>query len=336
MFSQFNKLISSALVALLFCALPAPLFAADYNSSALTQNSPSIRYAASARHEPTFDATDLLTLQKDMLFTMERMAGILDRYSGSGFPAECDEFVSYHLLLDGRLFEMSFLDIPPSWNDIVTMTRNSGEAVVTKGEPVVLTCANGGHGSLSQHNRETARLSLNSSMQTLQQAIRGTEERGAVSAESTLENEIDNPTSNVNIDDLWRQGGHFEFNSTDLYLDMLLSQGTMRELGGLIDRVLAGNSADCAALTRMRDLINQPILFTSVPSDWKPIYNGHLDSILTALDTSGPLAALCLSGNMTADSVQVKNARFGLDQAMQTLAQWIEVIEERIEAENHL
>lgn len=287
--------------------------------------------------EDDFDAQLFLMIQKDILFSMERMVGVLDRYSGSGFPEHCDEFVSYYLIVDSLMFEFLFLDIPAEWVDIAIISLEAGTDALDKIDTVVQLCTNGGRGSLTEHNRSFARIALVQSMEKLRTGIRATEERGSVSADSLLEEIVNDPSSGADIDNLWRQGGDVAFNSTDLYLDMLLSETILEHLGGLYDRLLAGGSAECEDLLFLLDLLSEPIIFNSVPAEWVDVYNGHLNSVLTALDTSAPMGNLCASGsNVAPDAAQVQSGRYGVNQALNQLRGWINALEERIGANERL
>lgn len=348
---KLRSLFIGVLLAFIAASLPANLFTA-YSAAASTEeilDSRASQYDAYQHraaehtadtvetvHDPTFDTVEFLTIQKDILFALERMAGVLDRYSGSGFPTHCNEYVGYYLILNSESYDTFLLNAPEDWHDMAAITIEASHMTVAESKVMVQLCANGGHGSLSEHNHAATRLALDNAMALLHHAIRVTEERTGTSAESALEKAVNDPRSGVIIENLWRQSGDAEFNSTDLYLDMLLSHDILRDLSSLYDRLLAGDSAECANLATLLELLEEPVIFGNVPHEWEQVYDGHLDSILTALDTSSAIALLCKSDIITTDTLQLHNARHGVGQAYNQLEEWIKAIEERISVKHHV
>ena len=341
MISQSRKFLFGIIAALLIASVPL-ITQASSSDKQLLENQ--IRaYAAHEEdeedfddiislpdNEPEFDAAAYISLQKDFIVSMEQMGGVLDRYSGSGFPEHCDEFTSYYLAIALLSIGFIFQPTPDDWFDISELTLAANIDVLDGTAPVAELCTNGGRGSLSEHNRFAARASISRNIDKMHIAVRAAEDRSGTTGESTLEQILaDAPTR----DEIVEEFGADDFDAIFFYADTLISAEIMQEIGGWYDRILAGSSEQCGELLFLFDELSQPFIALFVPPEWEPLYMGHLNAILTVLDTSEPVLLSCIEEKQPTRT-QIENARYGVTLGLNQLYPIIQATEDRLGADS--
>ena len=339
MISTTRKFAVSFLFALLVASLPVLALASStsgerqlleqrisvYQNNDSSETAPDTPVAIPDLFIP-FDAAEFISLQKDYLFAVEKMGGALDGYNGINHTQQCDEFMLYYVLVALLSVELIFTDVPNNWADIAILTLEANTDILDASVPVVEHCSNGNRNTLSPHNRYAARAGITQGLEKLRSAIQAAESRSGVTANSTLEQILaDLPTR----DEILNETGGDDFDAAIFYVDILISAEIMEEMGGWYDRLLAGGIEQCAEFMVLYEVLSQPYLALLVPNDWVGLYNGHLNSVLTVLDTSEQIYLTCDNGKQPQKS-QVASARYGITLGLNQLYPIITETESRL------
>ncbi len=278
--------------------------------------------------EELSDEAFILTTLRDLEWTFVQMVGVLDRTPAGQYPSDCDEFYLYYDLTIILLLEILFSEPPFEFDDIYDLTFDAVLDGLIAAEPVAFLCTNGGNGYLSGHNKAAARIGLENGLERLRRIIEGGEARTGLQSESHIAELIFGEPTAEELEELIELfGGPFDVDV--FYEDLLISQEIMRSMIGWLDKLADGQTVYCSEYVLYYELLNLPTVFAVVPPDYLELYQGHLNTVLTVLDTSRPLAVFCDDGGNLSE-FNFGLARFGLDQSYNKLYSIIQEVELRL------
>lgn len=280
--------------------------------------------------ETAFSQEELvLTMLRDMEWTLVQMVGVLDRSPAGQYPEDCQEFYLYYQISVLILLDLLFTQPPDEWEDIYDLTFEAVLDGLIASEPVVFLCVNGGNGYLSEHNKGAARLGLEDTLEQVRRVIEGGEERSGIESQSQIDQFIFGEPSAEELEELIDLlGGPFDVDV--FYEDLLISREIMRSMIGWLDKLADGQTVFCAEYALYYELLNLPTVFGNVPADYIELYQQHLNTVLTVLDTSRPLIVFCDEGGNLSE-FNFGLARFGLDQSYNKLESIIREVERRLD-----
>jgi hypothetical protein len=271
----------------------------------------------------------ILTTLHDIEWSLVQMVGVLDRSPAGQYPSDCDEFYLYYQLSVSLLLEIVFSDPPFEFEDIYDLTFNAVLDGLIASEPVAFLCTNGGNGHLSAHNKEAARIGLENSRERLHRIIEGGEARTGLQTESHIAEAIFGEPTVEELEQLVDQfGGPFDVDV--FYEDLQISQEIMRSMIGWLDKLADGQTVYCSEYALYYELLNLPTVFAVVPPAYLELYQGHLNAVLTVLDTSRPLLVFCDEGGNLSE-FNFGLARYGLDQGYNRLERIIQEVTRRLD-----
>ncbi len=270
----------------------------------------------------------VLDTLRDIEWAFVQMIGVLDRSPAEQYPDDCEEFYLYYQISIVLLLDVLFSEPPFEFEDIYDLTFDAVLDGLITSEPVAFLCINGGNGHLSGHNKDAARIGLENSLERLRRIIEGGESRTGIQSESTIADFIFNEPTAEELEELADLfGGPFDVDV--FYEDLLISQEIMRAMIGWLDKLADGQTVFCSEYALYYELLNLPTVFAAVPPEYVELYQGHLNSVLTVLDTSRPLIVFCDEGGNLSE-FNFGLARFGLDKSYNRLYSIIQEVERRL------
>lgn len=265
-----------------------------------------------------YDPIPALIGMRDAEAIMVRMAGVLDRYDGNGHPEDCDDYVLYMVLL--LLFDSSFgfeaLFAPSDWEDVMLIAQEATQTAFSTNESIFYLCQNGGNDSISSHNLYAGRAGIEEALEQLRGAIRASANRLGIDPESI-------PSSIGEFIDVEPDPAEIEFiadllglnwDSEVFYEDLRITEVLLQNIGGWLDRLIAGETVGCGEYIILMQLSISPVPFLSMPDVWEPLFNEHVAIINSILDANKELIDVCVNGG-NINEFMVFKARDGVAKA---------------------
>jgi hypothetical protein len=106
------------------------------------------------------------------------------------------------------------------------------------------------------------------------------------------------------------------FDANGLYDAMLQAKSYMEQLGGSLDRAMAGEVQGCEPfVTWYNGLVAAP-LYDGVPAEWGDVYAEYDWAVSHVVETTGPVIDLCLSGGGKLNELNFGRSRMGISDAV--------------------
>ena len=304
---------------LLFILLAFTVFSSAFTPFALAQEAAPPEDVIVVVEELNYDPVPALIGMRDAEEILIRMAGVLDRYDGTGHPDDCQDFTTYSIFLS--LFEFSFqleaIFAPNEWNDVLTLAGDATTDALKATEPILLLCNNGNDDSLSAFNLAAGRDGIAKALEKLRSAIRATAERIGVdpaTVPSSIVDIIDAELSPEDIAFISDLLGFPEWDAELFYEDVKITQAFNQEIAGWEDRLLAGETVGCGEYVILFSLALNPVPFLSVPAEWQPMVDEHTNILRSMLDSNHELLDVCINGG-NINEFMVTKARSGMAKA---------------------
>ncbi len=269
---------------------------------------------------------DVLVAMKDADVLVVRMKGVLDRYDGTGHPDDCDDFVEYYSYLDlyNEAFSVEIVFAPNEWTDVLTLAVDGTAKGLNSAESVFYLCQNGYDNSISTHNLNATKYGLDMAHEILVSALKSTAARAGVDPElvpSSIVGEIDVDLSPEELDYIAELLG-LEWDQEVFYEDLLITSELLNNLGGWLDRLIAGQTVGCGEYFIYMLLLTEPVFFVNPPPAWKPLYQEHLAIINSVFDSNQELIDICINDGGKPNEFIVFKARAGISRAQDRL-HWV-------------
>ncbi len=334
-----KKLLLAFFALALFGGIWAPAVYADDHEEAepVVEEAPEEEPVEEAMEvaEFEYDPFPAMVAMRDSEAILVRMGGILDSYDGNGHPEDCDDFALYSLLtlLLSSAFEIEALFAPAEWVDIMLLANEATVEAFEANEAIFYLCQNGGNDSISAHNLAAGREGIANGLEKLRSAIIAAAERAGVdpddveSSIAVLLDELDQELSAEDIEFLEEITG-LSWDPELFYEDLLISNALLKNMGGWLDRLIAGETVGCGEYVNYIDLLLTPIPFFSVPDVWEPLFNEHIAIINSVLDSNRDLLLVCINGGNISEFM-VFQARDGVGKAQDRLHTLRQQTEER-------